>query len=229
MRILAVGDIHGGFKALLQALERARFTPQSERLISLGDVCDGWSQTRETIEYLRTLPNVILIRGNHDLWTQNWMETGLAHAEHRRQGGQATLDSYRGGIPENHRQFLQAAQPYHVDENNQLFVHAGFEPDVSLEKQDVDRFYWDRSLYMAAAHQKEKFHIPEFTRVFIGHTPTLKVQPDATPVIWGNLINLDQGAGWEGRLTVMDVNSLEYWQSDRVMDLYPGEPGRLDS
>lgn len=227
MRTLAVGDIHGGFKALVQALERASFDPHNDRLISLGDVCDGWSQTRETIEYFRTLPNLIFIRGNHDLWTQEWMETGVAHTEHLRQGGQATLDSYREGVPESHRRVFQSARPFYLDGNHQLFIHAGFEPDVPLEEQDEDRFYWDRSLYMAAAHCKDAFYIPEFTRVFIGHTPTLKVRRDATPIIWGNLINLDQGAGWEGRLTVMDVNSLDYWQSDRVMDLYPGESGRL--
>ncbi len=32
--------------------------------------------------------------------------------------------------------------------------------------------------------------------------------------------NLDTGAGWEGKLTVMNVDTKEYYQSDPVEDLY---------
>ena len=46
MRKLVVGDIHGGYKALLQILERANVTPE-DRLIFLGDYVDGWSQSAE--------------------------------------------------------------------------------------------------------------------------------------------------------------------------------------
>ena len=40
MRRLVVGDIHGGYKALMQVLERANFD-QNDMLITLGDLCDG--------------------------------------------------------------------------------------------------------------------------------------------------------------------------------------------
>lgn len=33
------------------------------------------------------------------------------------------------------------------------------------------------------------------------------------PVMIGNLVCLDTGAGWDGRLTIMDIDSLEFWQS----------------
>jgi serine/threonine protein phosphatase 1 len=41
------------------------------------------------------------------------------------------------------------------------------------------------------------------------------------PLHLGNLWALDQGAGWGGKLTLMDVNTHEYWQSDPVSTLYP--------
>jgi serine/threonine protein phosphatase 1 len=38
-----------------------------------------------------------------------------------------------------------------------------------------------------------------------------------------NLIDLDTGAGWNGKLIIMDINSKQYWQSDSVLDLYPDQ------
>lgn len=66
----AVGDIHGAYHALQQVLERSPFDSETDRLICLGDVCDGWSQTRESIDLLLSLPHLILILGNHDVWTR---------------------------------------------------------------------------------------------------------------------------------------------------------------
>ncbi len=39
--------------------------------------------------------------------------------------------------------------------------------------------------------------------------------------------NLDTGAGFTGPLTLMDVDSKVYWQSDEVHTLYPGEDPRV--
>ena len=41
-------------------------------------------------------------------------------------------------------------------------------------------------------------------------------------VIW----DLDTGAGWGGKLTIMDANTEEYWQSDSGDDLYGPNQGR---
>jgi serine/threonine protein phosphatase 1 len=36
----------------------------------------------------------------------------------------------------------------------------------------------------------------------------------------GNIYNLDTGAGHHGRLTIMNVITRQYWQSDPVKTLY---------
>lgn len=46
------------------------------------------------------------------------------------------------------------------------------------------------------------------------------------PIITENVYRMDTGAGWEGKLSIMDVDTKEYWQSDLVCDLYPEERGR---
>ncbi len=42
----------------------------------------------------------------------------------------------------------------------------------------------------------------------------------------GNVWNVDTGAGFNGRLTALDLRSKDFIQSDTVMYLYPGEKGR---
>ena len=41
-----------------------------------------------------------------------------------------------------------------------------------------------------------------------------------------NVWNLDTGGGYEGRLTIMDIDTKEFWQSDFVNTLYSDERGR---
>lgn len=41
-----------------------------------------------------------------------------------------------------------------------------------------------------------------------------------------NVWNLDTGSGFSGKLTIMDIDTKEFWQSDFVRELYPNENGR---
>ena len=57
-----------------------------------------------------------------------------------------------------------------------------------------------------------------YKEIYIGHTPTLNygsVQPMCRHHIW----NLDTGAGFIGRVTLMDIETKEYWQSDPVVEM----------
>lgn len=42
MKTYAIGDIHGAYKALIQCFERAKFDYEKDRLIVMGDICDGY-------------------------------------------------------------------------------------------------------------------------------------------------------------------------------------------
>ena len=79
-RTLVIGDIHGGLKALIQVLERAKVTP-NDTLIFLGDYVDGWSESAPTIQYLIELSErqeCIFIKGNHDVWCEDYLRNGEA-------------------------------------------------------------------------------------------------------------------------------------------------------
>ncbi|NJK86327.1 MAG: hypothetical protein HC906_10500 [Bacteroidales bacterium] len=48
-RTFVIGDIHGAFKALVQCLERSEFDYEHDKLICLGDVCDGWPEVKDVM------------------------------------------------------------------------------------------------------------------------------------------------------------------------------------
>ena len=52
-----------------------------------------------------------------------------------------------------------------------------------------------------------------FFEIYLGHTPTLNWQESA-PMNVFNVWNLDTGAGTSGKLSIMDIDSKEFWQSD---------------
>ena len=69
-RTLAIGDIHGGLRALQQALQRAVVTTD-DLLVFLGDYVDRGRHSVETICLLLALKvkyplRMTLLRGNHE-------------------------------------------------------------------------------------------------------------------------------------------------------------------
>lgn len=234
MRTLVMGDIHGAAKALLQCLERSNFDKDNDTLIFLGDVADGWGQVPECVEELLSIKNLIAIRGNHDKWAEDWMTTAAAPNFWLTQGGQATYDAYIP-IPEImniHRdKFFKKQHNFYIDDSDRAFVHGGYISFKGLGHEGShSTYYWDRELWMIALSGKSLIgNIPKRLRphseIFIGHTATTNWKED-TPMNACNVWNLDTGAGFDGKLTIMDVETKEYWQSDNVKELYPDEVGR---
>ena len=211
----------------MQVFERCGFQYGHDELIVLGDVCDGWPETKKCIDELLKIENLIYLIGNHDDWSLQWM-TQPRDVYWKTQGGQETFNSY---IPESHIEFLKNAHLWHVDEEtNQLFVHGGIDTDKQIESQEKDTCLWDRDLLYKArmTHQiakKPEHKYSEFDEIFIGHTTTLAFDT-MKPVHFCNVWGLDTGGGWGGKLTIMDRITKEYWQSDVVKTLYPGIQGR---
>jgi len=235
-----VGDIHGAYLALLQVLEKSGFAYKKDLLICLGDVADGWSQVVECFEELLKVNNLVYILGNHDSWFLDWLKTGTTPYIWTSQGGDASIASYiresgaeRRELVKRHIKFLEKAVAYYVTEDNKLFVHGGFNWGRPIAEQDIYDLTWDRNLLSAALYWQsngkkglKEDRIKDYDEVFIGHTTTSRVDSKLLPLHASNVWALDQGAGWEGKLTIMDIDSKEFWQSDVVKTLYPNEHGR---
>lgn len=223
-KTFVIGDIHGACRALLQCLERAAFDYNTDHLVCLGDVCDGWPQTKEAVDELLKIKNLVCVQGNHDFWTLNWMLTGISEDAWVFQGGAATIQSYAGHVPPAHKKFLKNALPWYML-GNKLFVHAGIDPSLPLGQQSSEILLWDRNLARIALdfhHVGISTKLTPFDEVYIGHTPI----PFDKPVWSGGVCLMDTGAGWTGVLSMMDINTKEVFTSDKVPTLYPGVAGR---
>lgn len=239
-RTLVIGDIHGAYKALQQALDRAGLRT-GDTLIFLGDYVDGWSESRQLITYLLELNEkhpCIFIRGNHDTWCENWLKTGELSDTWLLHGGALTVQGYVAIGPEEkekHLAFFSRMQHYHIDTENRLFIHAGFSSmHGPAHEVYTSNYSWDRTLWetaLAADKQLDRDSPPyprrlkHFAEIYIGHTPTTNYGTEL-PMNGMNVWNLDTGAAFRGRLSIMDIDTREFWQSDPVHSLYPGERGR---
>lgn len=223
-KTFVIGDIHGAYRALRQCLERAEFNYETDYLISLGDVADGWPETNACISELLKIKNLTYVLGNHDWWTLRWMRSGEMDEIWYSQGGKATVDSYTDGVPPSHIRLLRNAHLYHTI-GNKLFVHAGIDPNTSLDQQDMHTFLWDRklaSLALQGRSQDGPERLTGFEEVYVGHTPI----PFPRPVLSMGVWLMDTGAGWSGVLSMMELETKEVFTSDPVPDLYPGIEGR---
>jgi serine/threonine protein phosphatase 1 len=216
MRTFVIGDIHGQYNALMEVINKSNFNPKEDKLICLGDVCDIGRQTYHVIEYLRKLPNFVYVWGNHDgEWFRDYLNTGVELPVWIHQGGLDTLFSYRfhndETIPESHKDFINSGVPYHietVDDKKSIFVHGGFDPNKPIEEQSLHELIWNRQLISFAKYRR----VRGYNQVFVGHTPT-EAFGSFEPIKFHNLWMLDTGAAWQGRLTIMDVKTKEFWQS----------------
>jgi serine/threonine protein phosphatase 1 len=198
----AIGDIHGCHDLLIRAFDaiEAHAGDRGADVVCLGDYVDRGPDSRLVVEMLmggprRDCDTLTCLKGNHeDILLQ-------AHDDAGRigwwvgNGGGATLQSYGGEVPENHRQWMRDL-PSALAVNGRLFVHAGIMPGVPIEDQEEDVVLWirDRFLQSEADHGAYVVH---------GHTPVWSGKPDpALPEIWPNRTNLDTGAFHTGVLSV---------------------------
>jgi len=261
MKKFVIGDVHGRIEALKEVLKKSKFDYDKDKLIVLGDVCDGGYNTYEVIEELLKIKNLVLVLGNHDLWLLQHIKNGWAGELWLQQGGANTLRSYGGeverapwfldnhivktsdiNIPVTHQEFLNRGVYYH-EEDNMVFVHGGFNPNIPIEDNDLNTLIWDRSLIERCKNGRKL----KWDKVFVGHTTTQSIkragfestclecgyEKDETikkcfkckssniqvsrgktsPIIFNNLYCLDCGAGWDGRLCLYNIDNNKYFLS----------------
>lgn len=248
MRRLVIGDIHGNYLGMKSALERSGFDPKVDTLYGIGDYVDGHQDSYKVVEYLIGLGDSFKgILGNHDSWLIDWLNNPRFMVDmHYSQGGKATGDSYAEAEKHLsmseyveklaiHREFFKSLSLYFELENGDnkpiALVHGGWSALEGLGHQlHKDVYYWDRVLWensqFGGMQMYSEIRTNNYSKVFLGHTTTERNYPDLKPVttihkIW----NIDQGGGWTGKITVMDIDTLEYWQSDISKTYYPNYKG----
>ncbi len=217
MKTYAISDIYGCYDELEYLLNLVEFDNEKDKLICLGDVCDRGFKVKQCFDRLIQIKNLVYIMGNHDLWTIEFLNKKIDRWEEQswwQQGSRETIQSFKGEDTTIYKDFLNKALPYFIDEQNRVFVHGGFDPDFSLSKHSLKHLVWDRDLYEVISYSKKP--IKQYKEVFIGHTPTLVLNNTDKPVNCYNLWCIDTGCFYGGKLTIIDVDTKEFWQTKRI-------------
>lgn len=227
MKTYVIGDIHNCYNKLIACLLSVNFDYDNDKLIQLGDVVDRGEDGYACIEELLKIKNKVLIKGNHDDEWYKYLIDPSKMASLWKQGAKQTLESYvsRKINPNIHIPFFESQVNYYIDEERNLFVHAGFNRHEFIELQHFDDiYYWDRDLinsarsyHLSSPEMKEyKFKIQgsiegKFKEIFIGHTP-VQYFNEQHPVKYANINLLDIGAGKfpGGKVCIMNVETKEY-------------------
>lgn len=225
-----LGDIHGKSDYLRQVLEKSGFDYENDLLIQIGDIVDRGPDPFGCMDILLQAKNLVLIMGNHDQAFMSKVTTGQSFlGDHAENGQQVTLEAYDELSLVQSRYYkseIFAKQlPYYITEDNILFVHGGFDVTENIKDQSVISLIWDREMFNQALScskgQKLKT-VGDFKEIYIGHTPTI-YWGLTIPILKGGVINIDTGSGKGGPLTIMDIDSKEFWQSDNPLIEYNGK------
>jgi serine/threonine protein phosphatase 1 len=214
VRHLAVGDIHGCFKALTTLAAFVPFQPD-DVLITLGDYVDRGPDSCAILDWLidyHGKRKLVALRGNHELMMLAAWKHEEALPEWLASGGDATLASYSpfddpdrfADVSDTHWEFLKAGTRGWYETKTHFFVHANAYPDCALEEQPDFMLYWEPFIY-PPPHQSGKIMV-------CGHTP----QKSGKPRSIGHAVCIDTGACKGGWLTCLDVGSGQYWQANQA-------------
>lgn len=217
-RTLAIGDIHGCLDALVALLDALDISSE-DTVIALGDYIDRGPNSRGVLDRLLALSgrcHLIALLGDHEEMLRDALADSTAFGRWLRCGGVETLHSYgwrRGGprrpltecIPKHHQQFLASCLPYYETKSH-LFVHAGFLPELPMNRQPGEALRWRvTNAQTATRHSSGKVAV-------VGHTAQLSGEI----LDLGFLVCIDTNCVRGGWLTALDIETGRIWQTDRA-------------
>ena len=203
-RLYVVGDVHGHlatFRALLHRLNLGH----EDRVVCLGDMIDRGPNSAGLVDLLRSHPQVICLKGNHEqMAVQSVQMDGTFEAWQpwMKRGGKSTYASY---IVQAEGDLWQAKQtmvddfiwldnlPTQIVLDHIRLVHAGYDPRMPLDMQGEKELLWIRKEWF----QHEGAVDPART-VFFGHTTTTKLGDVAGEVARSETLLFDGRPAWVG-------------------------------
>ncbi|MFA6850006.1 MAG: metallophosphoesterase [Selenomonadaceae bacterium] len=231
-RLLAISDIHGQKKQLLNVLAKAAYDPNKDQLIICGDSIDRGNDSFAAFEICQSLQkkSAIYLKGNHEsmmeLSLRDMIENPGWQKEPGRNitiwstcnGGKNTIETLAQLSTTKLIQlfFYMRNMACYFTTDSYIFSHAGLNPSKSLDEQTENDLIWGtRHFYEAPAYKNHT--------VIYGHTPTFYLPGTdkniAKASIWHDTIHKDKididcGCVFGGRLACLELPLLKEYYSD---------------
>ena len=208
-RYIAITDIHGELEKLESVLSKIETRPD-DIFVFMGDYIDRGLKSKEVVERVIEQSNYnkcIYLIGSHEYALLHANKDEYYNFLFWNYGGPATVKSY-GGRFENilkiHGDFFRSLKYYYLTEKY-LFVHAGINPNYSLNEQNETDLVYIRHKFIYSKH-----NLPQ--KIIFGHTEFDK------PLIQNDKICIDLGCGKykNAKLCalILDGNKEEFVYSD---------------
>lgn len=213
-RLLAIGDVHGCYDQFRILIEDRIKIMKSDRIVLLGDYIDRGPRSREVTDYIIDLLekgfDVIPLIGNHESMMLASVESELYMSNWFMNGGYETLNSFGVESPDRldkkYLEFFTNLSYYYI-QDQVIFVHAGFNDEISNPLEDNYQMIWSR---------RETYSNPFFSdRIIVhGHTPIPLSECREMVSSGSRFINIDTGCvydewGGYGHLTALELSTRE--------------------
>lgn len=204
-RDYVVGDIHGMFSHVDQALEYANFDPEKDRLIVVGDLINRGSETGQVLDFLDR-PYVYSVQGNNEDMARDILGAKNVYTNYESDEQRAEIlgakdkDWLRALSPEKKQKLLERLDelPIAIEVETEQglagIVHANVPHGLSWpemikkinadDKKTIGTVLWDRS----RAKGEDNSIVEGVDQVFLGHTIADNVRQA------GNCFFIDTGA-----------------------------------
>lgn len=195
VRTLFVGDVHGCFKELELVLEKAKYNPEEDRLIFLGDLINKGPYSIEVVNFVMKGGHQSLM-GNHELGFLRSLEDPTYFKK-----GFKKFYEELGDIREEVIAWIKE-RPLYIEEEDFIAIHGGLAPGVALSEQKprvatrIRTWGGEDELNDPDNPPWHSFYEGEKTVIY-GHWAMQGLHQTK------NTIGLDTGCVWGGSLSVL--------------------------
>ncbi len=184
-RYIAITDIHGELEKLSDLLSKIKTKPD-DIFVFMGDYIDRGADSRGVVDRVikqSETHKCIYLIGSHEYAMLHSKSDDYYQWLYDNYGGPATTRSYGGfdNIMKIHGDFYKNLKFYYLTDKY-LFIHAGINPDRSLENQNEVDMVYIRGKFIYSKH-----NLPQ--KIIFGHTEFDK------PFIRDDKIGIDLGCG----------------------------------
>ena len=229
-----ISDIHGDLHAFNRILKEIEFKEEEDFLIINGDVLDRGEHGIEVLFLVKQMVDsgcAVMLKGNHELFAQMYLEGSLTDRDWILFSGEATLKDLKALSDVQRNEVLEFIKkmPLYTEKSihglgKTVITHSGLAEDYLVTDQDgmIDVV---ESLNMAAGKDEYQLLISADIHywghdrlskldkyIICGHIPTYQLGPEYTGMIFKSkaYMDIDAGSGYRkqgGRLACYCIES----------------------
>lgn len=205
-----VGDIHGCYEQLMEALAKIKFNANTDRLISVGDLVD---RGPDSVKCLNLLKETWFhaVSGNHEdmmvrtfrrQWSSdNYMRNGgkwFFHLPYEQQEKLTLLADTKMTLVIEVETDIGTIGVIHANAPDDWQKYSRLNDENFFDDNLVEDTIWGRSRIYGSQDGRVK----GIDYVVVGHTPVDYV------IALDNIVYIDTGAVYDGSLTILSVNEV---------------------